>query len=336
MVSRFVRRFTAKGASAALAGAALAAVLFAAAPARADDSAAAEALFQQAKTLTEAQKWGEACPKFEASYKLDKTLGTLLNLADCEEHVDKIASAWAHWGEAVEMAQKTGDKRADFAQKRRAALTPKLPMIRLDVTAGKSALTVHRDGVKIDPAAFGVPLPSDPGAHTIAVRRGDETLVEKKVTAKPAETASVTLDLEAIERAAPPPPAPPSGVQRKVGFAVLGLGVGLVAVAGGLEIGALVTKSSAGDPGACFNHICTPSGIDAVNKARTLANAGQWLGIGGLLVTAVGVTLAVTAPSGPARPPSKQSAFASGLPASLSVNPWFGPSGAGLTVGGAL
>ncbi|APR78169.1 Hypothetical protein A7982_03516 [Minicystis rosea] len=328
MVSRLARTF--------LITTAIAAVVSASSlPARADDSAAAEALFQQAKTLTEAQKWAEACPKFAASYKLDKTLGTLLNLADCEEHVDKIASAWAHWGEAVEMAQKTGDKRADFATKRRGEITPKLPMIRLDVTAGKSALTVHRDGEKIDPAAFGVPLPSDPGSHTITVRRGDETLSTTTVTAKQSDTARVVLDLEAIEHAAPPPPVlvPVSGTQRKVGFAVLGVGAAAVIAAGGIEIGALVAKSSAGDPGACFNQICSPAGIDSIHKARTLANAGQWLGIGGLLVTAVGVTLVVTSPSGASRPAAKQSG---GLPSSLSWSPWIGPGGAGLAVGGAL
>jgi hypothetical protein len=307
---------------------ALAAAVTCALPARAGDSAAADALFQQAKTLTEAKKYGEACPKFEASYKLDATLGTLLNLADCEEHVDKTASAWAHWGEAAEMAQKTGDKRADFAAKRRADLTPKLPMIRLDVKAGKSALTVHRDGVKIDPAAYGVPLPSDPGAHEITVRRGEEVLVTKSVGAKPAETTAVPLDLEAIERAAPPPAAPPSTVQRKAGFAVLGVGVAAVVAAAGLEIGAIVQKGKGNDTGGCFNKLCTPAGYDAISTARTLANAGQWTGIAGILVTAIGVTLVATGSSG--KP-------AAGKPsASLSIAPWAGPTGAGVTVGGAL
>src|SRR5262245_6886680 len=98
----------------ALSVALAAAALSLSAPASADDSAAAEALFQQAKLLKEQQRWAEACPKFEASYKLDKTLGTLLNFADCEEHVGRIATAWARFGEAVELAQKTGDKRETF------------------------------------------------------------------------------------------------------------------------------------------------------------------------------------------------------------------------------
>lgn len=322
MTSPFVPRIEIARALAALAGVALCA---ASGAARADDGAAADALFQQAKTLTEAKRWAEACPKFEASYKLDKTLGTLLNLADCEEHVDRLAGAWAHWGEAVELAQKTGDKRADFAAGHRAALTPRLPMIRIDASAEKTTLEVYRDGVKIDPAAYAVPLPSDPGKHVITARRGAETLAQRDVVAKEASTVVVALDLAAIEKAAPPPVAPalPQSSYRTAGFVVGGFGVATVAVAGGLEIAALVAKGSAGAPGACVNHLCTPTGIDAINRARTLATAGQWVGIGGILVSAVGVTLVLTAPRPAARPP-------------LTVTGWATPSGAGLVLGGAL
>lgn len=311
-----------------LGSAALLAAAFAlpASPARADDNAAAEALFQQAKTLKDAGQWAAACPKFEASYKLDKTLGTLMNLADCEEHVDRIATAWAHWGEAVELAQKAGDKRADFATKRRDALTKRLPMIRIEVAAGTSTLAIFRDGVRIDPAAYGVPLPSDPGTRTLTVRRGDETLAEKKVTAKESDTQVVSFDLVAIEKAAPPPRAA-SSAQRTAGFVVGGIGVGAVLIAGGLEIGALVAKGTAGSPGHCTEKFCTPKGTEAIARARTLANAGQWLGIGGILVTAVGLTLVLTSPSSTA--PAKAA-----LP--FSVAPWLGPGTAGIAVGGAL
>jgi hypothetical protein len=300
------------------------------------DSAAADALFQQAKSLAEAQKWADACPKFEASFKLDRQLGTLMNLADCEEHVGKIASAWAHWGAAVEFAEKTGDKRASFAASRREPLTKRLPMIKLDVAsapapAPASGLSVWRDEVRIDAAAYGVPLPSDPGAHVISVRRGSEVLSKKSVTATEGQTTPVALDLVAIEKAAPPPVAAvtvvaPLSNQKVIGYAVLGVGGATLLAAGILEILALVNKSSANAPDSCFNGFCTSAGIGSVDTARTFANAGQWVGVGGLVVAIVGVTLVATAPKIVPAPKTEP----------VGVTGWLGPRGAGLGVRGSF
>ncbi len=301
------------------------------APARADDNAAAEALFQQARTLTEQQRYGEACPKFAASYKLDKTLGTLLNLADCEEHVDHVASAWAHWGEAVELAQKTGDKRDSFAAAHRDALVKRLPMLRLDIPAASAALDVYRDGVKIDSAAYGVPLPSDPGAHVVSVRRGAETLVEKRVFVKEGETFALALDLVAIEKAAPPPEAaaydlPPSGL-RTGGFVLGTVGVAALLVAGGFEIGAIVNKSAADAPDACIRKHCTPEGFATAERANAFATAGQWIGISGIVVAAVGVSLVIASPGRRATPRAAPP---------VSVSGWLLPGSGGLSLRGAL
>jgi tetratricopeptide (TPR) repeat protein len=310
-----------------LAALAFAAAAAFAAPARADDNAAAEALFQQAKTLTEQQRYDEACPKFAASYKLDKALGTLLNLADCEEHSGRIATAWAHWGEAVELAQKGGDKRDAFASGHRDALAPRLPMLRLDIAAGKSSLDVYRDAVKIDPAAYGVPLPSDPGGHVVSVRRGAETLVEKRVAVREGETTALALDLVAIEKAAPPPVVPglPPSSLRTVGFVLTGVGVATLLAAGSLEIAALVNKSDADAPSSCVNRFCTPTGIATAERARTFADVGQWVGIGGIVVAAVGVTLVIASPGRPA----------SSTPA-VTASGWLLPGSGGLVLRGAL
>lgn len=300
-------------------------------PARADDNAAAEALFQQAKTLTEQRRYEEACPKFAASYRLDKTLGTLLNLADCEEHINQVASAWAHWGEAVELAQKTGDKRDAFAGTHRDALVKRLPMLRLDVTAPSAALDVYRDGVKIDPAAYGVPLPSDPGGHAVSVRRGAETLVEKRVVVKEGETLALALDLAAIEKAAPQPAvpaydAPPSGL-RTGGFVIGAVGVAALLAAGGFEIGALVNKSAANEPDSCVNKHCTPDGLATAGRANDFATVGQWVGIGGIVMAAVGVSLVIASPGRRATP--------SAAPP-VAVSGWLLPGSGGLSLRGAL
>ncbi len=300
------------------------------APARADDNAAAEALFQQAKTLTEQQRYDEACPKFAASYKLDKTLGTLLNLADCEEHTSRVASAWAHWGEAVELAQKTGDKRDSFAGDHRDALVKRLPMLRLDIPAPSPALEVYRDGVKIDSAAYGVPLPSDPGGHVVTVRRGAEVLAERRVAVREGETTALALDLVAIEKAAPPPAAsydaPPSGL-RTGGIVLAGAGLATLLAAGGLEIAAIVNKSAADAPDACVAKHCTPAGIAVANRANTFATAGQWIGIGGIVMTAVGVSLYIASPRRRSTP----------LPAApVTVGGWLLPGSGGISLQGTL
>jgi hypothetical protein len=314
-------------------------VAVAAAPrsARAADSAGADALFQAAKELARQGKYAEACPKFEASYKLDKTLGALLNVADCHEHVDRVASAWAEWGEAADLARKDSDKRAEYAEKRRAALTPRLPKLEIHVVNPVGSLDVWRDDVKLDPASFDTPLPVDPGERQIVVKRGEQVLQKKPFKAVEGETGKLEIDLAAIDKAVPalpkdrpavlaPAAAPPPSKLRTAGIVVGAVGLGAVVAAAGLEIGALAKKPNESQ---CVGSYCTASGLSQVKSAQTLADVGQWVGLGGLVAVAVGTTFFLTSPS-PAAPAKAASAR------STWVAPFGLPSGGGLAVGGAL
>ncbi len=316
----------------------LSAAVIAPGSARAGDSASADALFQAAKELVRQNKYAEACPKFEASYKLDKTLGSILNLADCHEHVDRIASAWAEWGEAADLARKDGDKRSEYADKRRAALAPRLPKLEIHVVNPVGSLDVWRDDVKLDPASFDTPLPTDPGERSIVVKRGEQVLRKQTVKAVEGEVRKVELDLAALDKAVPPAPTtklavlavgpPPSSKLRTVGIVVGAVGVGAVVAAGGLEIGALATKPS---DTQCVNKYCTPDGMSQVKSAQTLANVGQWVGIGGLVAVAVGATFFLTSPS--ASSPTKSAAAPS---RTTWLSPWAAPTGGGFALGGTL
>jgi len=323
----------------AAAGALVASILLGP-PAHGDDRAAAQALFDAAKALALESKFAEACPKFEASYKLDRALGTLLNMADCHEKIGKVASAWAEFEEAADRAARAADNRVDYAKQRRDALTPRLPKLQITIGKPVRTLAVVRDEVKVDEAMYGVALPVDPGSHAVVVKRGEQVLKEEKVEAAEGGTATVTLDLEAIDKANPPPvptatatatgpqPPPPPSSQKAIGFIVGGVGAAAVIGAVVLEIVAINKKPGASD---CVNKFCTPTGIDAANSAKTFADVGQWVGIGGLAAAAIGVTLILTAPSAPAEQPRAGSGRRR-----AALAPWIAPGGGGVALGGRL
>src|SRR6476661_10803784 len=77
---------------------------------RSSDKTTAEALFGEGRRLMSAGRYAEACPKLEASLKLDSGVGTMLNLAECYEKNGQTASAWTEFREAVSAARDAGSK----------------------------------------------------------------------------------------------------------------------------------------------------------------------------------------------------------------------------------
>lgn len=208
-----------------VAGALVALVLAASsAPASAqpqDNSAAVEALFSEGKRLVGEGKIAEACPKFLASYNLDpQRIGTLLNLADCYERNNQLASAWARYVEARPLAQRAGQtERMEYAKQHAAALEPKLARLTLLAPAGVAGLVIKRDGVVVDAAAYGVAIPVDSGTHTLsATAPGRLSWTGEVVLAKEAEKRTVQVPALADEKApavvvarpVAPVPAPPA------------------------------------------------------------------------------------------------------------------------------
>src|SRR4051794_36085324 len=100
--------------------AALSACLAAASPARAQTATgAAAALFQEGRDLMDHNDPGQACPKFEASQRIEAKAGTLLNLAVCYQATGRVASAWVRFQSVADQFQKSGETaRADFARAR--------------------------------------------------------------------------------------------------------------------------------------------------------------------------------------------------------------------------
>jgi hypothetical protein len=75
-------------------------------------------LFRGGKALMAANAIPQACAKFEASQQLDPAMGTLLNLAACEELAGHIPRACGFFREAEKRGQAGTDVRARFARER--------------------------------------------------------------------------------------------------------------------------------------------------------------------------------------------------------------------------
>lgn len=320
------------------------------------DAAVADQLFQQAKALLKEGKIAEACKRFQDSYETDPAIGSLMNLADCLERDGRIASAYGRWSEAVELTQRRKDERVDFARQRRDALKPKLSFLTIQVTGQGEGLAIYRGNTKLTQGAFGIALPTDPGSAAVQVVRGDQVLWERTVVLKEAESATVLVDLGEIARVNPPPVKKRVdhaegggaagtdtemqgfwGPQRVAGLALMSVGVAGAAI--GFTFGGLAANKSGEldtdcttPEGADETHFCTDAGLEAVDEAKTFADASTYTLVASGVLAAVGITVFVTAPSTAAELEDRASAPVR----RVGIAPLVGPSNAGLSVRGEL
>lgn len=172
-----------------------------------DDTALALTLFEDGKRLVDAQDYPKACPKFSASYKLVPKLGTLLNLADCYEKSGKTASAWARFSEAITIAERANQpERAAFAKQHADDLAPQLSTLTLVAPKATPGLVVTRDGTAMPAATLGLPVPIDPGDHTIEASAPKKNPWSTNVAVGKSEAKR--FEIPGLEDAPEPPPLP--------------------------------------------------------------------------------------------------------------------------------
>ncbi|HVK68615.1 MAG TPA: tetratricopeptide repeat protein [Polyangium sp.] len=305
----------------------------------------AEALFQQGRVLLDQGRYAEACLKLAESQRLDPKLGTLLNLAVCHEKEGKIATAWAEYTSAASLARGKGQKdREQFARDHVAELKKKLAYVVLRMEAPPAGLGMKLDDKPIDVAALNVPLPIDPGKHTVsAMAPGKRAWTgEILVPAQPGEIPVVipaleeTPELPPEETPPPPPPEPspplpqtkpppaepripaPTGPSAATVLLITGFSVGGAALLVGAVTGILTLVEANEILPNCDGSQC-PGQADALATANTLANVSN-IGFG-VAVLGLGVGIA-----GLALAPKREHA----PPPAVSVTPLVGPFAIGL------
>jgi hypothetical protein len=291
------------------------------AAAQTHDAAAGEALFQDGRRLMKAHDFAAACPKFEESQRLDPAVGTLLNLADCEEQVGRTASAWQHWLAAADQLP-AGDKRRTTALGRASAIEKVLA--RLSVTLAPSApsdAVVKRDGIALGSGSLGAPLPVDPGRHVVVVSASGHDDRETEVTLRAKEQRAVVVeagpisDVPASAKAETPRPstaasnasvwartspgeadarATASGKRAPIaGYALLGLGAAGIGVGTYFGLTALAARrdASAACPQVGGSHRCSVEASAALDRDKQNSLYAD-IGVGvGIIAAATGLYL---------------------------------------------
>ena len=302
-------------------------------------SAQAEVLFRQGKQLMAAKNYGEACAAFDASQKLDPSLATLLNQADCREQNGQLATAWGLFLDAERQTRAATDAASvqmhKVASQRAAKLEPKLSKLTIVVEADArlSGLEITRNGATVDPGTWNRTLPVDGGTFTISVKAPGHVDWSTSVTvAGSADAKTVTIPTLADKPAEPTPavtaltPEPeqpedepdetPSGGSSKI--LPIAFGAGAVALLGGGLAFELSGRSTYDDAKREPDDAKQKSLWDSANRKRYIA---EGMAVAGVACAGVAVWLFVRSGGG-----SEPAPVARGV----SVEPLFAAGGGGL------
>lgn len=182
----------------------------------AENRAAAEVLFRDAKALSDKEQYDLACPKFQESHRIDPKPGTILNLAVCHEKQGKVASAWLDYMEAASFAARAGQKdREAFAKEQAEKLDKTIPRLVVRVPVTTPGIVVKLDAAVVSEGVWGSATPINPGDHAIeATAPGYKAWSSiLKIENEPGNVDAIVpkLDLESARPPVDKPKDPPKG-----------------------------------------------------------------------------------------------------------------------------
>jgi len=282
-----------------------------------DDVAAAQVLFDDARRLMGQGRYAEACPKLEESQRIAPAIGTEFNLADCWEHVDRLASAWAAFLDVAQQTHARGEAdRERVAHQRAGALEPRLARVIVQIAAshGTDGLAVRRDGEVVRPALWGIGVPVDAGDHRVEANEPARTAWSTSVQVQDGQTiivavpdlspatstpTSTSTSTDTHPISAPPPHESPSPDHTPafvaLGASVVLAGVGVLGIAEhDSDVNAYNADSTCPSIGSASLPAHCQDLVSSADTWKTLAIVGL-VGAGAALAT--GAVLWLTAPT---------------------------------------
>jgi hypothetical protein len=305
-----------------------------------EPSVTAEALFRAGRQASARGDHATACAKYRESYRIENALGTLLNIAVCEQALGELASAWQHY-QHVLSALPSDDTRVALTRARLEEVERRLPRLTVVIREGDDAtLRIVLGELELSPSSFDVPLPLDPGRHELRVlAAGHEPasypfeLVEGErrtleVAPGPAfapDARAFTTEIRrplSLATTAPVPrdTAADGSVQRTAGVLALVTG-GAALLTSAVSFGLAIERKLVVDE-HCPRDACDPIGIAAARSGKDFVNVSLVSLAIGVAGGATGLYLLLTAPDRPT--------------ARVAAGPWLAESLIGARIEGSL
>jgi len=289
----------------------------------------ARAQFQRAIELEQAGNYSTALEQFRDVGQVRMTPQVRFHIATCEEKLGRLVTALGGYQLAYADADGVGE---DFKAEVAAAVTrleaniPKLAIVR---GSGAEAAEIQLDGVALGASSVGVPVPLDPGPHSVSAKAPSALPFSQTVTILENEqkTVEVVLSPEPQEprtaATVAPPVAPDKSNPRLVPYVIGGVGVASLIGAGVLFSMRQSTLHDLEDQ--CGpNHDACPSSAAGDYSNLKLYNVTSQIALGvGVACVGTAVTLLVLQRKHPPAASSGMTLLPS-APSSLAGVSWAG------------
>jgi hypothetical protein len=286
--------------------------------------AIADQLFAEGKALFDSNLL-QACGKFDESLRYNAAaIGTLLNVALCDEKLGRVASAVARFSEARDRAAEQGlGEHVRAAEEHIAKLSPSVPHLTIILAERIPDTTILLDDQVVRPGALDN-LPVDPGERIIVVSAPGRLPYRTKLLIGRADHQDVEIPVLADSVVV-------TSSRRFIGRVATGVG-GAVTIAGlglGLYASHLYDQQfgheTPGDGRCDAMKRCEADGQAKTQRARTLGNVGTAVGVAGVAIASIGVYLWLSSPHESAGDPGDKR---------ITLVPQLGTDGLGLTAAG--
>ena len=248
----------------------------------------ADALFEKGLSLRDTNLQ-QSCDAFRESLQWNpQAIGTLMNVALCDEKLGKIASAHARFSEARDRAKEGNlPEYVAEAESHIKTLAGELPHVTIKFLGERAAGTRVLLGDIVVPATKydkGEPVAVDPGELVIVVSAPGRLAYETRMMIGKKETKSI--EVPELKKGV----TVKSSSRRATGI--------IFTAAGGTFIltGAVLGLVARSKYTKCDDNICEPSVQSENEKALTFGNVGTVIGAVGVVAGGIGVYLWLTAP----------------------------------------